>query len=388
MTDRSYFRYQEAGHEALKEKRFRAAKGAFDKALVQASQDSTISASVLIAILDLRVETQLKLRELDAALKDARTMVRYARADPRGYLRCGQLSRLKKDLVEAQKWYDRGLRNIPKTNDLYSRVEMVRSHIASKLGWGRQNTLQDPFVVLPMEIIHMISERLNLRQATVCLRVSTTWRNSLLAIPGLWRTIDLLSARKNVKVSNVRACIRRLSVPPSTIRLDKLTVSALTYFRPYLERWKTIEHLSINTPDLLDLGRTWTLPIAIKTLHLGQQCVVCFSVVDDILHHCDMLQYARFDAILKLFLPTEPSHAMVEAYAPLHRKTNLPALTHLVLNSVSKSYPEVEPENDMIEPVSQTLIHLIHQLTPAACFFPRFSKSNDDTMSWLWVLRV
>ena len=350
----SYLRSQKAGEKALQDKRFQPAKCAFDQALWQASQDLNIDASTLITILDLRVEAQLRLKNLDAAVKDARTMVRQDRADPRGYLRCGQSSRLKNDFAGAQRWYDQGLKNVVRTHKGYHKLESMSLKTIGKSA-APQSKRRDPLMVLPMDLIHMVLNYLDLWEATSCLRISRTWRNTLLAAHSVWKTFDLLGTRRNVTMSNVKACIRRLPSPPTTVRLEKLTVSATTYLRPYLERWKAVEHLSINLPDLADFTCTGTVSTAIKSLHVGPQCPVLFKVVDDLLHSCNMLQNARFDAVLRCESPRELPDATIGNERPTISKKTLPELNHLVLLARLRS---IDAENDepLIDPVGSEII--------------------------------
>jgi hypothetical protein len=352
MSQTSYVRFQKAGEEALQEKRFKTAKVAFDQALSRASQDPRNDSKILNTILDFRLEAQLRLKDVDAALKDAQTMIRHDRGDPRGYLRCGQLCRLRSDYTAAQKWYRQGLKHGSRTDQHYASLEMMMSSkTIGKAGGAAQRRFRDPFVVLPMDIIHMISEYLDLWQATTCLRVSKLWQNILLAIPSIWKTLDLLGTRRDVSLTNARACIRRLQNPPTTVRLDKLKVGAASYLRPYIERWKNIEHLTIKVPGLVSLGSTWSLPAAVKSLDVGEKCPIYFSVVDEILRCCEMLQEARFDAVRIGSPRAESSAATAQSYQHSNRKKILPGLTHLVLNHRGPH----SLHNPFIEPVSMTL---------------------------------
>jgi tetratricopeptide (TPR) repeat protein len=345
--DQSYIHYQRAGEKALQEKRFELAKRTLDQAYSQASHDPNTTPLTLISILDLRIESLLKLRDLDAAGIDARTMVRHDRGDPRGYLRCGQVGRLKNDIAEAQKWYQQGLKKVPQTNESYDKLESMRAKMMCTIVL-QQSKLRDPLRVLPMDLIHMVFHFLELWEATSCLRVSKTWRNTLLATHSIWKTLDLLGTKRNVSVRHLKACIRRMPSPPTTVRLNKLAYSAETYLQPYIERWKAIEHLSINLPSLLQLNCASGISAAIKSLHVGEHYPVYFKVVDDLLHCCDLLKSARFDAVLKGFSPNESSPFMVQYHGSTYRKTTLPKLKHLVLTASFKPY-----ETDRwIEPVS------------------------------------
>ena len=355
MPRGSYLRFQQAGEKALQEKRFKTAKTAFDNALVQTSRNPKNDSGVLNSILDLRVEVQIRLKESNAALRDAQTMIRNDRGDPRGYLRCGQLCRWKNDYEGAQKWYDQGLKHVSKTNQYYATLESMSLKTAGKLGAALKSKFRDPLVVLPMEIVHLLWEYLGFRQAVACLRVSRIWRDILLAIPSIWKTLDLVGAQKNVTLIHAKACIRRLQTSPTTVRLDKLTGPAMTYVQPYIELWKTIEHFSINIGPLTESGCSWALPSAIKSLHLGQQWPVSVYLVDNILRRFDILQNARFDHVVKSFQQSNqsPAQSLIAYEAPQlqHRNRILPELTHLVVSAKQSSNSEF----DLLELVSNNL---------------------------------
>lgn len=345
--NRSYLCFQRAGEQALQEERYEAAKCALDQALSQASQRPNNDPSSLIGILDLRVEVQLRLKDINAATRDACTMIRHDRADARGYLRCVQLDRLKKDLVGAQKWYEQGLKNVPQANVAY-----FESMISKTTGEGSsaQSKPQDPLIVLPMDLIHMVFVYFDLREVTTFLRVSKTWRNTLLATHSVWRTFDLLGTKKDVTLGNMRACIQRLRSPPTTVRLDKLTPSAAGYLQPYLIHWtRAIEHLRINNPLLLDTTCSLSEMTPLKSLHLGQRCPVSFEVVDELLHCCNMLEHARFDAVLKWLPPNATSPATpIDDDERAPPQAIMPALSHLALTACGKPTDEA----NWIHPVS------------------------------------
>lgn len=353
--DRPYIHYQRAGEKALQEKRFEPAKCALDQAYSQASHDPSTTPLTLISILDLRIESLLKLRDLDAAGIDARKMVRHDRGDPRGYLRCGQMGRLKNDFAEAQNWYQQGLKKVPQTNENYDKLESMRAKLIYTIA-AQQSKLRDPLTVLPMDLIHMVFHFLELWEATSCLRVSKTWRNTLLATHSIWKTLDLLGAKRNISLRHLKACLRRMPSPPTTVRLKKLTYSAETYLQPYIERWKAIEHLSVNRPGLFQLSCTSGISTAIKSLHVGEHCPIYFKVVDDLLHCCDRLKSARFDAVLKGLSSDKHSPFIVQYHGSAHRKTTLPELNDLVLTATFKYY-ELDR---FIDPVSLLPLRCVH----------------------------
>lgn len=347
----SYLRFQMAGEKALQEKRYEPAKVAFDLALSQVSHDAN---ATFIGILDLRVEAQLRLKDFDAAFKDARKMVRIDRADPRGYLRCGQLSRLKNEIGEAKKWYGQGLKNVPDTTEGYQKI---LSSMKSKTVVPPKK-FRDPLKILPMDLIHMTLQYLEFWDITSSLRVSKTWRNTLLATHSVWRTLDLSGTRKDVTIGSMKACIRRLPLPPTTIHLHRLTVAAVNYLRLYLERWTAIEHFSIHQSSLWSSSNILAASRTIKSLHVGKGCHVDFNSVDDILHRCEMLQSVRFDAVLsgRSAADLDSSAEMYDSPGrtprTTHPKATRPELNYLTLTAYLGYTGDTK---DLIQPVSLTL---------------------------------
>lgn len=374
-----YLRFQQAGEQALREKQFDSAKRAFDRAILQLSRDHNEDTSILISILDLRLEARLKMGDFDAAAKDARSMLRYDRTDARGYLRCGQLGRLKSDFAGAQTWYQQGLKNVPQNHEGYRKLASLSAKMIDKIA-ALQNKRRDPLTVLPLEIIHMVYGYLDLQEATSCLRVSRLWRNNLLATHSIWKTFDLTGIKKPMKVKHLQACIRRLPNPPTTVRLNKLTPAAVKYLSVYLRaHWdNTLEHLSLDRPYLLDLDSFRLSASAVKSLHLGARCSVYFKSVSDLLRSCKTLRYARFDAILKGRQPGDPIHDdLCDEWEKKKRQETPVLLTRLVLTAQSRP---LQGDERFIDPVSLSPLRVIYRLTLEVWSFPRLSKPRRGTM--------
>ncbi|ERF72142.1 hypothetical protein EPUS_02933 [Endocarpon pusillum Z07020] len=359
----AYLRFQQAGEKALQEKQFDSAKRAFDHAILQVSHDPNRDTSTLISILDLRLEARLKLGDFDAAVKDARTMLRYDRTDARGYLRCGQLARLKSEFAGAQTWYQQGLKNVPQNHEGYRKLASLSAKSIDKSA-APPNKCRDPLTVLPLEIIHMVYRYLDLQEATSCLRVSRLWRNSLLATHCIWNTFDLTGIKIPMIVRHLKACIRRLPNPPTTVRLNKLTPTAVTHLSEYLRaHWNnTLEHLSIDLPHLLDLDSFRRSARAVKSLHLGVRCPVDFKSVSDLLRSCNTLRYARFDAILKSRQPSDPIHDDLRCEWEEKRQKTPLLLAHLALTAVFRPW---EGDERFIDPSG--LFHDLPNLEELQC---------------------
>lgn len=328
----SYLYLLKKGKKCILSKQYKAALLVLEEAVLRALREPNVKPSLLISILDLRVEAHIKQKDLEAAGRDARDMVRYDRADSRGYLRCGQLGRLKDDTVEAQRWYQQGLKNVPQATDGYTKLESMSSKTMCAIAASPRKS-QDPLTVLPIDLIYMVFCYLEFYEATSCLRVSKIWRNILLVTRSLWKTLDLTGTQKDVTVKNIQACIRRLPSPPTTVRLDKLTTPATIYMRPYLERWMAVEHFTINNPGVFKFDSAYKISKVCKSLHVGERCPIYFKIVDEILHCCNALKKARFDSILDDYPPSDAPLIKVGHHVAVQRETTLPELTDLVLIS-------------------------------------------------------
>ena len=72
-----------------------------------------------VGMLDVRAATFEKLNDLQSALKDARMMIKLAKADPRGYLRAGKALQRSLKAPTALQIYEYGLRSVPVSSPLY-----------------------------------------------------------------------------------------------------------------------------------------------------------------------------------------------------------------------------------------------------------------------------
>ena len=355
-----YLVHQQAGERALQDRQYGSAKHALDLAWQGASHNPNKNSLSLISILDLRVEVEIRRRKFVPAVEDAHNMVKLDRTDPRGYLRCGQLSTLDHDLAGAQKWYRRGLCNVPQSHDSYHKLTTMSLKTTSKLDFKtrspwpttRQSKLADPLAILPMDIIQLVIDHLEFREATSCLRVSRTWRNTLLATHSIWKTLDF-QGPKPVVLKHLKACIRRLPKPPTTIRLDRLNKPAIEYLRPYLERWRATEHISINLNELRDLAHVSSAAITLKSLHVGEACTVHIWLLDEVLHRCIGLQKARFDSItINGDLPPRDETIRLSLQNRMRAE-----MTHLVLN---KKKGATEEGVEVMLPVSLIPVPCVH----------------------------
>jgi F-box domain len=375
----SYLLHQQAGERALRDKRYGTAKYALDLAWQQASHDPSKNCSILISILDLRAEVEVRQKNYAPAYKDARMMAKLDPTDPRGFLRCGQLCTLKHDLAAAQLWYRRGLANVPETHESYHQISSMSLKLNSKLSLKttsecatRQSKPADPFTVLPMDLIHMVIDHLEFRVATSCLRVSRTWRNILLATHSTWKSLDFQGPNL-VVLRHLKACIRRLPKPPATIGLDRLNKPAIEHLQPYLRRWRATEHMSINLPELRDLACVSSAETTLKSLHVGEACIAHIWHVNSMLYRCTALQKARFDSVLvNGDLPTREDSALLSRQSVIR-----PELSHLVL--IAKNADGTVSQHAILT-VSFITLLCFHQLTSKVWSLYRLPKPSSITL--------
>jgi hypothetical protein len=350
----SYLESREAGEDALRKKQFELAQNIFEQALREAVQASKSQRSVLIPILDLQAEAHIQLNRLDAALQQGRAMVEHDRTDPRGYLRCGQISVIRKDYARAQRWYNHGLKHSITSSPQFASLKSMSSKTKAKLSRAVLEPKRcDPFSILPLDLIHMICERLGFREGVKCLRVSRTWRDVLISVPSIWKTLDLTGDGDTVSLLAVKACVRRLSTPPTTVNLRGLTQPAFKYLGPYLERWKDMHHLSIEFSEQPKPGQTWTVALSLRTLFADFRCRVDFKAVCGLLYRCQRLQSARFHNILGM---SRRHPDLVEVKTLCCRSQIMPELVELeLLHYVSGPCLENMDGSDQVEIVSRRM---------------------------------
>ncbi|KAL2003061.1 hypothetical protein VTN02DRAFT_5139 [Thermoascus thermophilus] len=189
---------QQQGQSLYRRGDFKSALESFSQALKRRPADP-------VGILDNRAATYCKLGNLDSALRDAKQMIKTDRCDERGYLRSAKILLLSKKPDKALEMYSYGLKTLPADHPRRHLLEQLRDKLRCSIG----AKFQDPFSVLPLEIVVMILRHFNFKQIVAALRVSKGWERFLTSLRDLWMKIDLSGARAKVSLPAVRSYIRR-----------------------------------------------------------------------------------------------------------------------------------------------------------------------------------
>ncbi|KAF4548385.1 F-box domain-containing protein [Elsinoe fawcettii] len=218
--------------------------GSFGSALTTIDQAIKTSNTPVASQLDLRAAIREKLGDHEAALQDARILIRKFEKDPKGYLRAARILQHKDKPNNAVLIFERALKMVPETTIGYNIMLEKHKRLVIQL---LPNTKCDPFTRLPLEIVEMVLLHLSFRQRTMCTSVSKSWRRLLHTLPGLWTDLDLSRAIKPVNISFINICINRSQhrVHTATLfRVSKLdpVIASLT------SRCNFLSTLSIRHP--------------------------------------------------------------------------------------------------------------------------------------------
>lgn len=280
-----------AGKAAYADQRYDDALLAFNKAHPLAKQGST---SAFLETLDQRVATHLKRKALSAAEQDARMMIRSDKTDGRGYLRCGQIERLKGDLATATKFYEYGLKSVPKSHHLHAYIETQLLKVANM-----RQPRKDPFDVLPVELLQQVLQFLDYQEAVRYLAVSKNWSKHLVTMRPLLDIIDLTGVSAPITYTSVRAALKRISKRAKIIRTDSLSKEAANHFRSSLDQWimyTDLQELSISA-KIPGIGSLPYAKYQLRTLQLNDQTGLYYNDTVKILKTCKLLETAKFHHI-------------------------------------------------------------------------------------------
>lgn len=277
------------GQSAYAQKKYEEASESFNKALAA----SVSQVATQMHVLDHLVGVNVKLKRLDAALTNAKSMIRCDRTDARGYLRCGKIQRLQEDHEAACKWYDHGLRHV-KSDDrlrptLVSSFEKTREHAARQRMHSKSC---DPTTCLPLEVVRMLFGYLDYKEHVRLLRVSKPLRKLLLSLPPITDTLDFSRAERTVSYNMLREAVRRLTTYPKTLQLARLSDPATKYLNDRLGLWckkPIMQHFEVNDHRINLKQISWsTLPL--QTLELGSETSFDDIGLEKVLLECNGLK--------------------------------------------------------------------------------------------------
>ena len=294
--------------KAYEQKDYAKALAALDQGLTTARSPG-VDQHNLLSILDLQVATYLRLDKLDAANQSALSMIKSNKADGRGYLRCGQLQQRREDYTAANVWYERGLEHVAASDHLHSAILAQHEKNSAKLQLqAALSKPDDPFRVLPVDVLEMIIAFFSYREVVSLLRVSKGWQWILFNSHVLRNTIDFRLVGREKKVSSyaMESSLRRISDRPASILVGAdLTHLAAEHLKSSLERWINFTGLHRFEIDLpCRRGSTYpsfaSLPwhrYNLKSVNFGLRHSIHLNSVYRILQSCEALQKATFKSI-------------------------------------------------------------------------------------------
>ncbi|KAJ9603166.1 hypothetical protein H2200_012461 [Cladophialophora chaetospira] len=332
----------QASKTAVKKKEYEASLSSANDALKAADKDN-LTPSLVIGLLDYRHAIHVRMDNLEAALKDSKSMIRLDRKDARGYVRCGTVATLQGDNAAALKYFEHGLKNAsasdPNLALLSIEAKKTRDRISADLVASRP---RDPMTTLPIEIIEFILSYLDYRQHVQLLGVSRSWKKVLTAMPPLTDTLAFPRAAKPITPKLLLAALRRLKLPRD-VKAKNLTQPAANILMDRLKspHFRFVESLELD--DQLDqllyispevLG-AWNL----RKVTIGPRTAFQMPWVLKLLELCPLLEIGRFEKVCGFFdALTLSSKSLVEldiTYAgnsiPPEIVLNLPRISKLRL---------------------------------------------------------
>lgn len=130
------------------------------------------------------------------------------------------------------------------------------------------------------------------------LRVSKTWLQLLVSMPGLWSDLDFSTAKKPVNLGAVRKYIKRGNGTTTRVTLDKFGSNAEKIPRYVATRCRGLTDLRIPG-GLVGASILQAAPSAynLKTLIISKACQISCDVVSQLLAVCPNLERAEFHSV-------------------------------------------------------------------------------------------
>jgi hypothetical protein len=206
--------------------------------LFGAARTSATRPQDVLSSCDLQIGALVKIKSIEPALTIAKDMIRVNRKDARGYIRAAQVERLAERPAAAARWYQHGLKHISPSDPLYVSLQSGIKKCENQITQAAVRAKPcDPFMTLPVEVARIVLSHLDYRQTTAILRVSKAWRSFLTKEEPLLTTVDFSQARKDVNISALGACLRRLKQYPKEATLTNLTDNAAKDMSGRMPRW-------------------------------------------------------------------------------------------------------------------------------------------------------
>ncbi|KAI9706062.1 MAG: hypothetical protein M1836_005468 [Candelina mexicana] len=285
---------QRRGQQLYRQKNYEGALEAFTAAI-------ELNDGAPTTILDNRAATYEKLGDLPSALRDGKRMIQHEKTGSRAYLRTGKILVKMKKPDLALHIYMYGLRNMPADDPDYKLLYAMKEKASQA---SVQARAVDPFQLLPTELAEMIIKHLDFNNLVKCLGVSKQWSAFLTSVPSLWTEIDLSRARKPVRASAIRACIRRSKGSITKALLNRVAVQDSVVLTQLAITCKRLHHVEIcNGFAGKSILEACPIAINLKTLLLRTGCEVTPGTIEEVIEKCTNLERAEFGLINSQGLP-------------------------------------------------------------------------------------
>ncbi|ORZ19735.1 hypothetical protein BCR42DRAFT_410394 [Absidia repens] len=189
----SWKHYFEDGRQAFTASQYKEALQYFTQALRLQPTNLTL--------LDSRSATYDRLQQWDAAVKDAKMMIKIAPQVSKGYLRLGKLvtsqpqQQNEKTYRQAALVYRRGCSKVDEGDPRYALLTTLASDMESKVNADKRRIQgqRDPLHILPYDVLDLIFTYLPFHRRVACTQVSSDWNRFLRHWPGMWRQLDFIT---------------------------------------------------------------------------------------------------------------------------------------------------------------------------------------------------
>ncbi|PGH14560.1 hypothetical protein AJ80_05880 [Polytolypa hystricis UAMH7299] len=260
----------------------------YEQALDAFSQALQLGKTNDVGILDNRAATYCKLGNLAAGLRDGRRMVEGDKMDARGYLRIAQILQMMDKRSTALDLYQHALRALPLNNPDRGKIELLAAKLDKRLNGP---PLTDPFTMLPLELVSIILEGLDLRTLLKIQLVSKLWANLSKSFPKLWEHLDLSIARRPVSPFHVQAFLRKTRSNIKRATLASLAPQFAGKITTGLSRCQSLAHLDMRLST--DIASSF-LPInkmSRLTTLVTEGLWMTLPQLSDILVGCPLLEH-------------------------------------------------------------------------------------------------
>lgn len=181
---------------------------------------------------------------------------------------------------------------------------------------SRPTNSMDPLLFLPLELVQTILEYLAFVDlmyvpfcdllpifdvdciCSNCLGVSKGWNEYLSSMPYLWTNLDLSASKRPVRVSSIKACIRRSQRGITRATLNGLMTLQGGILKLITANCPNLEHLEI-CQGFVSASLLEAAPLAhsLNTLILSRQCEVTVETIMYLLGICRTISRAEFHTI-------------------------------------------------------------------------------------------